>query len=554
MARTTGHPPPSRQVTLENRRRHCAACGGKASADYRARRNVVTLTGVVALKVQVRVCHREGCALHLRAIRAEEEGLWVLPEQEFGLDVMALVGALRHQAQRSVPFIHTALRARGVPISERSVTNLIDRYEDLLALRVADSAHLQAATLKLGRVVLGIRGPCPGPGEDTLWVLRDCLSGEVLAARSLPECRTAELGALLEEVARSLRVPITGVISSGQGALPGVVAAALPGIPHQFWPAREGGGPEPAVAPGAHRHPGTSPPAPRRPPRALDTRLPPPSLRMKKLFTTLSTTMLLLAAPGARSAEPSRPPHTLTYETYAYSGTLDGQATTVLAPALFANVALSERWTLSAAWLFAYAPARAGGRTAFQVGNPSVGLGTVLWDDGVKVRTGAGLVLPLTLLTDPDAAGSALLRRAATLRGNSGFSLVAPGLLGLTPWADASWRTGRLRLSLDGRLPMAVQLSEARGRRADAVVQLSGAANLDVSSNVIVGTTLQAIYITTAAPQVDPTHFALIPHVRLTGAAGFAEARLVVNLDAPLGFSFSRGGLWAAALALGTSL
>ncbi|WIG96403.1 hypothetical protein [Myxococcus sp. SDU36] len=554
MARTTGHPPASRQVTLENRRRHCAACGGKVSADYRARRNVVTLSGVVALKVQVRVCHKEGCALHLRAIRAEEEGLWVLPEQELGLDVMALVGALRHQEQRSVPFIHAALRARGVPISERSVTNLIDRYEDLLALRVADSPHIQAVTHKLGRVVLGIGGLCPGLGDDRLWVLRDCLSGEVLAARSLPEGRAAELGSLIKDVARSLSVPITGVISCGQGELPSVVAAALPGLPHEFRPAHEGGGKEPALPPGAHRHPGTSAPAQCPPPRAPDTRLPPPSLRMKTLFVTLSTAMLLLAAPSARSAEPRRPPLALAYETYAYSGTLDGQATTVLAPALFASVPLTERWTLSAAWLFAYAPARAGGRTAFQAGNPSVGLGTVLWDDDIKVRTGAGLVLPFTLITDPDAAGSALLRRAATLRGNSAFSLVAPGLLGLTPWADASWRTGRLRLGLDGRLPMSVQLSEARGRRADAVVQLSGAANVDVSSNVIVGATLQAIYIATATPQMDPTHFALIPHVRLTGAAGFAEARLVINLDAPLGFSFSRGGLWAAALALGTTL
>ncbi len=226
----------------------------------------------------------------------------------------------------------------------------------------------------------------------------------------------------------------------------------------------------------------------------------------------------------------------------------------MLAPALFANIALSERWSLNAAWLFAFTPARAGGRTAFQAGNPSIGLGTVLWDDVIKVRTGAGWVLPFTLLTNPDAFGSALLKRAATLRGNSGFSLVAPGLLGLTPWADVSWRKGRLRLGLDGRLPMSVQLSEERGRRADAVLQFSGAANVDVSSHVDAGATLQAIYVTTAAPQVDPTHFALIPHVRLTGDAGFAEARLVVNLDAPLGFSFSRGGLWAAALALGTTL
>ncbi len=234
MARTSRPLPVSRQVTLENRRRHCAACGGKASADYQARRNVVTLSGAVALKVQVRVCHREDCPLYLRAIRAEEEGLWVLPDHKFGLDVMALIGALRNLEQRSVPFIHAALRARGIPISERSVTNLIDRYEHLLALRVADSPDIQAVIHKLGRVVLGIGGLPGGRGDEWLWVLRDCLSGVVLAARNLAECSTSALGPLIEEVASALPVPITGVISSGQEGIACAVAAALPGVPHEL--------------------------------------------------------------------------------------------------------------------------------------------------------------------------------------------------------------------------------------------------------------------------------------------------------------------------------
>lgn len=70
MARTTPHPPASKQVGLENRRTQCAACAGPARADYRARRSVVTLEAVVALKVQVRVCHQEGCLLYLKAVRA----------------------------------------------------------------------------------------------------------------------------------------------------------------------------------------------------------------------------------------------------------------------------------------------------------------------------------------------------------------------------------------------------------------------------------------------------------------------------------------------------
>ncbi|WP_338266990.1 hypothetical protein [Corallococcus caeni] len=276
---------------------------------------------------------------------------------------------------------------------------------------------------------------------------------------------------------------------------------------------------------------------------------------MNPFIRCLSAAALLLAAPEALAGDPApRPPNALLYETYAFSGTLNGQPTTVFAPALSGSMALSERLSLNAAWLFAYAPSRAGGPTAFQAGNPSVGLGGVLYDDGaLKVRTGGNLVLPFTLITDPDDFGTALLRRAATLRGNSGFSLVAPGLLGLTPWADVTLRQGRWRFALDGRVPMSAQLSEKRGQRVDAVFQGSGTASVDLTSHVLLGSTFQAIYVSTAAEGADPTFLALIPHVRVYGSAGFVEGRLVMNLDAPLGFAFSDNGLWAAALALGTT-
>lgn len=57
--------------------------------------------------------------------------------------MLALVGALRYQEHRSVPEIHTALVTRGVAICERSVTNLVDRHDELLATALGDSARLR---------------------------------------------------------------------------------------------------------------------------------------------------------------------------------------------------------------------------------------------------------------------------------------------------------------------------------------------------------------------------------------------------------------------------
>src|SRR4051812_44512409 len=66
------------------------------------------------------------------------------------------------------------------------------------------------------------------------WVVRDCLSGEVLLARSLLSGTAADLAPLLREVAEAVGVPVAGVISDGQTSIRRAVEQALPGVPHQL--------------------------------------------------------------------------------------------------------------------------------------------------------------------------------------------------------------------------------------------------------------------------------------------------------------------------------
>jgi len=65
------------------------------------------------------------------------------------------------------------------------VTNLLHRYEELLALRLGDPARLRGRLGRQERAVLAIDGLQPDVGHEVLWVLREVLSGEVLLARSL---------------------------------------------------------------------------------------------------------------------------------------------------------------------------------------------------------------------------------------------------------------------------------------------------------------------------------------------------------------------------------
>src|SRR5215204_4600693 len=73
-------------------------------------------------------------------------------------DLIALVGRLRYVTRASVPEIHAELVRRGVMISERSVTNLLDRYDELVATAMTDPGHLRARFADQGRVVLAIDG------------------------------------------------------------------------------------------------------------------------------------------------------------------------------------------------------------------------------------------------------------------------------------------------------------------------------------------------------------------------------------------------------------
>jgi hypothetical protein len=83
-------------------------------------------------------------------------------------------------------------------------------------------------------VILAIDGLQPDVGHEVLWVLRDCLSGEVLLAKSLLSGRRQDLAELIGQVREGLTVPIVGVISDGQHPIRRAVAQALPGVPHQL--------------------------------------------------------------------------------------------------------------------------------------------------------------------------------------------------------------------------------------------------------------------------------------------------------------------------------
>ncbi len=207
MARTTPRPTPTVPCTLQPLGQHCPLCGETMWAAYHNYRTITTLEDVLHLTLQIRRCLNRACPQFHRPYRPEAEGRLALPKHEFGLDVIAWIGTLRYAQHRSLPEIHQHLRHRGV------------------AIRITQAQ---------GRVILALDGLQPDVGHEVLWVLRDCLSGEVLLARSLLSATQADLAALLRTVRQTVQVPIVGIISDGQLSIRGAVAEVFSDVPHQL--------------------------------------------------------------------------------------------------------------------------------------------------------------------------------------------------------------------------------------------------------------------------------------------------------------------------------
>jgi hypothetical protein len=234
MPKVTQRPVPTRTEILDDGLAPCHECGGPLIQAYHKTRLLVTLSGTLRLLLKVRSCRNTDCGRAKKAIRPFGEGLHALPRHEFGLDVIAQIGNWRYREHNSVPEMHRRLQQAGVPICERTVTHLLDRYDELVALSMLDPDRLSKLTAEHQQIYLALDGIQPDVGHEVLWVLRDCLSGEVLLARSLLSATEADLAGLLREVKEALPVRVGAVISDGQHSIRKAVASTLPGVPHQL--------------------------------------------------------------------------------------------------------------------------------------------------------------------------------------------------------------------------------------------------------------------------------------------------------------------------------
>jgi hypothetical protein len=234
MAGKTPRPPATEERILSPVLRQCPECQYRLWWDYTNDRKVARLDGMLQLWLHIYRCPNPACGRYHRPYRPEEEGRLVLPHYEYGLDVLAWLGAVRYQQHATVIEIHQRLLDRGISISQRNVTYLLERYDELVALHVCGAPARRERLQAQGRLILAVDGLQPDVGHEVLWVVREVLSGEVLLAKSLLSSAEQELTPLLHEAVTDLDAPVVGVVSDGQHAIRHAVAHAFPGVAHQL--------------------------------------------------------------------------------------------------------------------------------------------------------------------------------------------------------------------------------------------------------------------------------------------------------------------------------
>lgn len=202
-------------VDLYPAERRCSTCGAALSERYRQTRFVVTLRGGVRLVKHVLTCAAAACPQRGLSWRPLDESRWALPRYTFGLDVIAYIGELRYQQQRTLNQMHATLQAAQVKLSLKEIQLLSEVFLALVETVIADDPHTVAALQAQGGISLSAEGIQPEKGNETLWLLRDVTSGRVLVARNLLSSSAAELAPLFEQM-QKLGVPVLGIVSDKQ--------------------------------------------------------------------------------------------------------------------------------------------------------------------------------------------------------------------------------------------------------------------------------------------------------------------------------------------------
>jgi hypothetical protein len=204
-----------------------------------SQRTVITLSQVVRLIHCGYRCPHLTCPGRPRLSRSAQADAMALPGFTFGLDVVVLVGQLRLGEHQTVDEVHQTVLQRLAPLSQsisrREILFLFEAYTTLLRSGTEvtyDQQWRDVAQLN-GGLLLSLDGIQPDKGNETIYLVRDLLTGRLLAAENVTSTTKETIKRVLAPIV-ALDLPILGVISDAQESQLQAVVELWPATPHQI--------------------------------------------------------------------------------------------------------------------------------------------------------------------------------------------------------------------------------------------------------------------------------------------------------------------------------
>lgn len=217
----------------------CATCATRLRRHSTlSERTIITLQGPLQVTHCSYRCPNRECATPSRSYRSAAADALALPGFTFGLDVIVWIGHLRLAQHQTLDQTHQALQQRLAPfhltISRREVLYLFEAYCTLLrsSQQLAGDLLWQEQVRANGGLILSLDGIQPDKGNETVYLVRDILTGRLLVAENVRSSRTEFIQELLAPVV-ALKLPVVAVISDAQESIIQAIGAVWPQVPHQ---------------------------------------------------------------------------------------------------------------------------------------------------------------------------------------------------------------------------------------------------------------------------------------------------------------------------------
>jgi hypothetical protein len=178
-------------------------------------------------------CPQRDCIGRERIYRPLQDIRLALPVMSYGLDVVVWVGEGHLVRGESLRQMGRDLNARGVPIDQTQVGELLRTYVVLSRLCRGDEAALRQRLMEQGGIVLMVDGVQYDDRSPVLYLCWDALSGTPLFGERKEFRADPDLRPLLERV-KAMEVPLIGIVTDKEKGLVPAVEAVFAGVPYHF--------------------------------------------------------------------------------------------------------------------------------------------------------------------------------------------------------------------------------------------------------------------------------------------------------------------------------